>query len=606
MPAKANLEPSFLLLKALILTGIVTHTRGQSNTIEPPNPPRCVRITSSVCSKLGWNGTLPNFLGMNVQTSVDKELEPYLTLYTTGCSNAMLHFICAVYYPPCFTQGAQTLTYNPCRQLCEYVRCTCEDDVRELGAVWPTQLDCNQFTFGSGDGSTCFLGGSEAFDTLLQLELPRVEGQLYPTHIQKCGGGSGTPPISVTNSSRSNSSTQPTSPTKTTATPIIAECIVSELDVVNKLSSYDRYYLGDRQYCGMPCEGEGLYGSEAHALHTVIPLLILILSSVGAILSLFTIATFLIDRNRFPYPERPMVYLSISYFMLSVTFLVASTSKLAGFNMACSAKIGFVFQELPHFTDEFSSVEGNTCTALGVFLYYATMAALVWWVVLAMTWFLAAMLKWAEEAVSKFWLLYHVLAWGIPILQLIVLLSVHKFDGEALGGICYIGHFDVVANAIGVLVASCVYVAIATTLTILSLVAMMLIRKQVPKTDSEQRSKVTRLTLRLAVFFVAIFLPNLILLLLHIYQLSAQEGWEVLALCEGARSDTPPSRPTECSGVTSAQNPGITFTFVRYLMWVGLCSSSFILVVSKKTVYSWKRFVLDICGGLRRKPSEQP
>ena len=587
-----------VLFKTLVLTGMFSQSSGQGGTIPPPNPQRCVQISSSICSNVQWNGTLPNFLAMNIQARVDEELEPYINLYATGCSNAMLHFICAVYYPPCFQDDSGPVqSYPPCRQLCEYVRCTCDDDIERLGAEWPPQLDCALFDFGR-DERNCFFAGTSAYNELLEVELPRIQGAEYPDQVQKCGVNGTTPTPNST-------ITGPSSTVPPTARPL--GCVVRLLDVTNKTSGYERYRLGDRQYCGMRCEGEMLYGEDASTFHVMIPIVILIMACTGMILSLFTIATFLIDRRRFPYPERPMVYLSISYFMLAVTFILGSAAKLAGFNTACTPAVdrseSFVFQELPHLIDDLTSNRSNTCVAIAVFLYYATMTSMSWWVVLAFTWFLAAVLKWAEEAVSKFWLLYHALAWGIPLLQLIILLSLHKIDGEMLGGICYVGNFDVLANALGVFIVGSIYVTVAVVLTILSIIAMLLIRHQMPQNDMERRSKVTRLTLRLGVFSAAVTVPNVILLFLYIYQLAVQESWEVQVLCAPGTADSSLESLRECEGTTDANKPTVAFLFIKYLLWVGLCSSSFIWVISKKTLYSWKRLVTDIFGGMVGKKS---
>ena len=65
-------------------------------------------------------------------------------------------------------------------------------------------------------------------------------------------------------------------------------------------------------------------------------------------------------------------------------------------------------------------MQQSLCTVTAAFLYYSTMAALVWWVILTFTWFLATAIKWAKEAIQEFWLLYHALGWGVPLLLLIL------------------------------------------------------------------------------------------------------------------------------------------------------------------------------------------
>lgn len=44
-------------------------------------------------------------------------------------------------------------------------------------------------------------------------------------------------------------------------------------------------------------------------------------SGLCAASTLFTILTFFIDINRFQYPERPIIFLSMCYFMVAVTYI---------------------------------------------------------------------------------------------------------------------------------------------------------------------------------------------------------------------------------------------------------------------------------------------
>jgi len=65
------------------------------------------------------------------------------------------------------------------------------------------------------------------------------------------------------------------------------------------------------------------------------------------------------------------------------------------------------------------------------------------WVVLSLTWFLAAGLKWSNEAIGSYAHHLHAMAWGVPALLTGAVLATSSVDGDPYSGICLVGSTSV-------------------------------------------------------------------------------------------------------------------------------------------------------------------
>lgn len=109
--------------------------------------------------------------------------------------------------------------------------------------------------------------------------------------------------------------------------------------------------------------------------------------------TLFTFLTFLIDVKRFRYPERPIIFYAVCYSFVSLIYFIGF---LLGNKAACT--------KASHPAGVDTVVLGSQskgCTLLFMLLYFFSIAGLVWWVILTITWFLAAGPKWSCEAIEK-------------------------------------------------------------------------------------------------------------------------------------------------------------------------------------------------------------
>ena len=281
-------------------------TVGAKGQIQPPISPEpeiftCEPITDiRVCANVGYdNATFPNFRSQSRQSEADFELNSFIPLIQTFCSNAIVHMLCAVYAPFC-QEGFNQV--RPCKHLCEYVRDGCEERLNELGMIdWPPHLECDRYPTSTED-PTCF---APPEDELAGVEIPPIEGViLTPPTDPPTGDTNTTTSSSETTASQTGPTTQATQTTdpNTDATTMQSgrNC-PPPLRVTSNIRN-ESYSFAGLDDCATSCRGIYFTDSQRNA---VAPVLVLLFAILCVFSTLFTVATFLIDRRRFHYPERP-------------------------------------------------------------------------------------------------------------------------------------------------------------------------------------------------------------------------------------------------------------------------------------------------------------
>ncbi|NXW74370.1 FZD1 protein, partial [Hirundo rustica] len=266
----------------------------------------------------------------------------------------------------------------PCRSLCERARQGCEALMNKFGFQWPDTLRCEKFPV-HGAGELCV--GQNASERGTPTPALRPESWTSNPHRGGAGGGPGGP--------------GPGEPRGRFTCPRAL-----------KVPSYLNYrFLGEKD-CGAPCEPGRLYGlmyfgpEELRFSRTWIG----IWSVLCCASTLFTVLTYLVDMKRFSYPERPIIFLSGCYTAVAVAYIA-----------------GFLLEERVVCNERFSEDGSRTvaqgtkregCTILFMMLYFFGMASSIWWVILSLTWFLAAGMKWGHEAIEANSQYFHLAAWA--------------------------------------------------------------------------------------------------------------------------------------------------------------------------------------------------
>lgn len=135
------------------------------------------------------------------------------------------------------------------------------------------------------------------------------------------------------------------------------------------------------------------------------------------------------------------------------------------------------------------------------------MASSVWWVVLTLTWFLAAGFKWSSEAIANYSLYYHLFAWLLPCLQTVVILMLKGIDGDPISGICYVGHSNSSMLRGFVLLPLISFLTMGTIFLLAGLISLMRIRNVMKLQDRVKTTNLEKLMVRIGLFSILYTVP---------------------------------------------------------------------------------------------------
>ena len=499
--------------------------------------PKCIPITIDLCKDVGYNATtMPNHMGHDTQWEAGKKIMEFKPLMEVGCAPHVKLFVCSAFAPMCNPDIDYPI--YACRSMCEESRKGCIKLLENFGYKWPSQFKCSGFPVKKS--------------SVLCIDPPK-KGTASPS-------SKSLPPSIITTSKPEQSKGTPDvtgvpQPVNATRKPK-AKCLNEKKFV----------YVEQKGICAARC-GEDILFNETNKKFSDIWLLIW--STICFVSTLITVLTYLIDRTRFKYPERPIIYLAFCYNLYSAAYLIRLIAKPEG--ISCNGDGNYLI------------VDGlNTagCSIVFILLYFFGMASSLWWVILTLTWFLSAALKWSQEAIANKSTYFHAVAWVIPAIQTIVALSTRKVDADELTGLCYVGNQNVENLAGLVLAPLCIYLVVGTTFLLAGFIALFRIRSVLKDRDTNTR-KLEKLMVRIGVFSVLYTLPATAVIACFVYEYSNMESWQ-----RDVERNCINVVPTdECNLVS---RPKEEIYMVRHFMSLVVGITSGMWVWSSKTCQSWQ------------------
>ena len=148
---------------AIFLVSFTATRSNQTSNLLPLPSDRltCTYLQHPLCRNTGYNQTaFPNSREHATQDEAAAEMADFAPLWNrdTPCSNAIVHLLCAFYFPFCGSTGKDNITLKPCRSLCEEARAGCESVIEQnsAGGQWPWFLNCSWFPDREEDSEICF------------------------------------------------------------------------------------------------------------------------------------------------------------------------------------------------------------------------------------------------------------------------------------------------------------------------------------------------------------------------------------------------------------------------------------------------------------------
>lgn len=557
---------------------------------------RCEEIKLSMCRGIGYNLTsFPNEMNHDTQEEAGLEANQFFPLVEMKCSADLKFFLCSLYMPICIEDYHKPLPV--CRTVCERARSGCAPIMQQYSFQWPEKMSCERFPLsgdpqnlcmeqpsytdsdgdhmgggmsggmngGGGMGGSGMSGGSGGMGTSLS-------GPKKTTSVKdKCKG-----------KNSKNCQNPPAGGEKTTTKECGCRCKLPLVSLGKENLWYNTSVgrVANVPNCGIPCRGAFFTHEEKEFAGIWIALW----SGLCFISTLMTLTTFVIDTERFKYPERPIVFLSLCYFMVAVGYL--SKMFLGHEEIACDG--GAI---------KYSSTGPSSCTLIFLLIYFFGMASSVWWVVLAFTWFLAAGLKWGNESIAKHSQYFHLAAWLIPTLQSVSVLLMAAVDGDPVAGICYVGNLNTEHLKTFVLAPLFVYLVVGTTFLMAGFVSLFRIRSVIKQQGGigagAKADKLEKLMIRIGIFSVLYTVPATIVIACSLYEAAYFEDWMTGIAC-----------PCKI-GIGPRKRPLYWVLMLKYFMALAVGITSGVWIWSGKTVDSWKRLWRRLFGAPDRTGANQ-
>ncbi|KRX81519.1 Frizzled-10-A, partial [Trichinella sp. T6] len=519
----------------------------------------CERIMVPLCKDMPYNLTrLPNLMGDTDQNSVAQSLLDFEPLVNIKCSKNLRFFLCSVFTPMCTEAMDEPIT--SCRSVCQEVERSCAPLLSNFGLAWPALLNCSQFPAQNSEPPCMDPSPSkQKEDTLRKDSRTKLNLSKQTSAIDRMA---------------------PSSEFPTTAVAVAASCGPQFVHIDRHEMQYHK--------CVLRCNQDWMFTEEQKNFAQV---WMAIWASVCFLSTGFTVMTFLLDTSRFTYPKRPIVFIAICYCATSVGYLLRLLvgREAAGCQQLDSGQSVLVSH----------SLSNAVCVVTFILLYYFGLASAVWWLILTMTWYLAAGRKWSQEAIARLSSTFHIIAWVIPASLTVTLLVTHELEASELTSMCFVCLHSSSALFGFVVGPVAVFSAIGICFMVAGIVSMVRISREMRfRICDTDLQKLRKLMTKVCVFSLLYVVLTLIVVVCSVYEKFFDEEWlssQFECRPQSFKDATTGVGLRHCnmSGMGSLSPPAVEIYMLKVFisLTVGIMSSMWIW--SKKTLLMWHHFFCE-------------
>ena len=504
---------------------------------------KCEKTSIPLCNEIGYNLTyMPNRFGHKTQFDAGLIIHQFWPLVLINCSPRLKHFVCSLYAPICDPLYHKEIV--PCRSFCEEVRDSCEPVMKQNGFPWPNHLECSNFPPRTQNricmkpekqNKTDKLGKYLKNRNKHRAVNRKLDVIRYPNKRRKIPvrwkGGCGClckPPFVYPNKSRESGEQIP---------PCALPC--------------RKYFFNENQ-------------------NNLITFWLGLWSIIAFVATLITILTFFLDRTRFVFTERPIIFIALCYLLVSFGYIIRLIYGHEA--VACNEQTNLI---------RYSATGPAHCTAVFILTYFFTNVAWIWWVLLSMNWFLSTGLKWSPDAISNYSQYFHFIAWLIPTVQTMAILAMAAIDGDPVSGLCSVGNHDNNTLTIFVIAPIVVYSMLSLSFFVAGLIAICQSEKVLQHQPAIilASKKQCKYFSRIGFFTFVLFAPAVSLIGCYFYEHNSKEQWE---------------KSTNCPCIKNKQKPHFYLYLLKYFMSLMIGLVTGIWVLETRTLDTWRQFFKKI------------
>jgi len=494
---------------------------------------------------------MPNLFNHESQDEAAMEAHQFWALVEINCAPELRFFLCSLYTPICLPSYPEPI--KACKSVCTRAKLGCENYMKKFGFEWPEHMNCDLFPEYGSNKEVCMdpMDATQSMTkTTLQINTQMKEMPKPSSPIRK---------MKKKNSTRLDTKVSCPSP-----------FITKEKND----AGFNKLKTDSIKNCVQPCHSIYFNSLQQEFLFYWL----LFWAVLCMLSSVCTTCTYLIDPHRFKYPEKPIIYLSICYLFVSAGYLMRFL--LGHENIACdnNGAIKYSIDNLP-----------VSCTVNFILVYYFGMASSIWWIIVALTWFLAAGLKWGAEAITKYSMYFHLVAWLVPFFQTCFILAMSLVDADSATGLCYVGNLSTYNLRMFVILPGVLYLLVGITFLFAGFIALFRIRRLIRRQhvgDSTKTQKLEKLMLRIGVFSILYTVPATCVIACQMYEQIYRDEWERSALCKRISHNN----DAQCRDYTD-QSPEFSVFVMKYLMMLIIGVTSGFWIWTKKTLTSWNNFL---------------